>query len=72
MTQEKGDPGRSPARRGACYHGTPFRSMKNRSSKRLWVYIDMKCRGNLYEVVRPGASVKKFYRGGNRWSYKVK
>ncbi|MGI5207557.1 peptidase inhibitor family I36 protein [Spirillospora sp. CA-108201] len=68
----KGDPGRSLAKRGACYHGSPFRSMKNRSSRRLHVYVDMKCRGDSYQVVRPGASVKKFRRGGNRWSYKVK
>lgn len=67
----KGDPGFSGARRGACYHGSPFRSMKNRTSKRLRVYVDMKCRGTTYQIVRPGASVKKFSRGGNRWSYKV-
>ncbi|WP_433462055.1 peptidase inhibitor family I36 protein [Spirillospora sp. CA-128828] len=65
----KGDPGRSKAERGVCYHGSAFRSMKNRTSKRLRVYFDMNCRGS-YQVVRPGTSVKKFRRGGNRWSCK--
>ncbi|WP_026412753.1 peptidase inhibitor family I36 protein [Actinomadura oligospora] len=67
----KGSPGFSGAHKGVCYHGHPFRSMRNRSSKSVRVYFDMSCKGS-YQTVKPGALVGKFHRGGNRWSYKVR